>query len=801
MRFLPVLFLALLAALPLAAEEQLLRPDQAFVISSRAEGNSIVVRWEIADGYYLYASKFRFDTTDPRVTLGEPDLPPAQIRKDPFFGEVEIYRDAVEAVIPVHRKGPERPEMIELETRIQGCADVGICFPPHTQTLLVALEREADQPPPVPREAAAEAEEQLERSAGSPVAVPAPDPEPAAEPEPAPAPEPAASPLDALGALGNALGLEDEEEILPPEKAYRVTARVVNGDRLALDFQVAEGTYLYADRIKATIEGDGVRIARLELPEPKIKPDTVRPDGTVGDVAVYVHDFRVGLPLVRERAEPGEVTLTVKYQGCAERGICYPPQKKVFTLALPAAGMAAAAEPDRPAVEPAPEPAAAAEEEAGQSEQDRIAGMLRSSSVWVVMASFFGLGLLLSFTPCVFPMIPILSGIIAGQGREITTGRAFFLSLVFVLAMAVTYTIAGVLAGLFGANLQAAFQDPWILGFFALVFVALALSMFGFYDLQLPASWQSKLSELSNRQQGGQATGVAVMGLLSALIVGPCVAPPLAGALIFIGQTGDWQLGGLALFAMSLGMGAPLLAIGTSAGKLLPRAGAWMDAVKAVFGVIMLGLAITMLERFLPEPVTMFLWGVLLLVSAVYMGALEPLPREVSGWRRLWKGLGVVLLVYGALFLVGVAAGGRDNLQPLRGILPAGGAAAGSETAHVTFRRIRTLEELEREVAAAAAAGRPVMLDFYADWCVYCKTLEKNVFPDPAVRARLERFVLLQADVTDQNEADKALQRRFEVPAPPAMIFWNSRGEELRAMRLMGNVTARELAEHLEKIP
>jgi len=787
--------LLLLAGGPALAEEPLLKPDQAFGISSRTEGSNIVVRWEIADGYYLYRSKFRFDTNDDRITLGMPELPEGEIKKDPFFGDIEIYRGSVEVPIPVHFNGSERPELIELDVRSQGCADIGICFPPHTQTLLVALKQEADQPPPVAREAVAEAEQALEQFAGSPTGA---DPDPAAQ---SPAADP--SPLQELGAvLGDALGLE-EDGFLPPDKAYRVVPEVINGNRLRLDFKVAEGTYLYEDKLQVSIEGEGVKVGRLELPKPKIKPNTIKPDGTIGDVPVFVHDFQVGVPLVRQKGEALEAKLTVKYQGCAEAGICYPPQKKVFDLALPATsvvgeGTTAAA----PAETTGAAPSAGEEApEIEQSEQDRIAGMLRSGSTWLVVFSFFGLGLLLSFTPCVFPMIPILSGIIAGQGNQVTTRRAFSLSVVFVLAMAITYTIAGVLAGLFGANLQAAFQDPWILSFFALVFVLLALSMFGFYDLQLPASWQSKLSEISNRQQGGQTTGVAVMGLLSALIVGPCVAPPLAGALIFIGQTGDWQLGGLALFAMSLGMGAPLIVIGTSAGKLLPKAGSWMDAVKAVFGVVMLGLAITMLERFLPEVVIMALWGVLLVVSSVYMGALRQLPADASGWSKLWKGLGLVVLIYGILFLVGVAANGRDTLQPLRGILPAGvSGGPAAVTDRVAFKRIKSVEDLEREVAAAKAAGKPVMLDFYADWCIYCKTLEKNVFPDPRVRAYLDQFVLLQADVTEQDEQDLALQRRFEVPAPPALIFWNSRGEELRPLRVMGDIGAGELADHLARV-
>ncbi|RNE92772.1 protein-disulfide reductase DsbD, partial [Marichromatium sp. AB32] len=429
------------------------------------------------------------------------------------------------------------------------------------------------------------------------------------------------------------------------------------------------------------------------------------------------------------------------------------------------------------------------------SEQDRLASTLANASLWTSVALFFGLGLLLAFTPCVFPMIPILSGIIAGQGAGITTRRAFVLSLVYVLAMALTYTVAGVLAGLFGANLQAAFQDPWILGAFALVFVALALSMFGFYDLQLPASLQSRLAALSNRQQGGTLAGVAIMGLLSALIVGPCVAPPLFGALIYISQTGDALLGGVALFALSLGMGAPLIVIGTSAGKLLPRAGAWMEAVKAVFGVALLAVAISLIERVIPAAVAMLLWGLLLICSAVYLGALSPLGHESGGWRKLWKGLGVALLVYGGLMLIGAAAGGKDTLQPLRGL-----GIGGGEAAHAEFTRVKTVADLDRELAAASAQGRPVMLDFYADWCVACKEMERYTFSDPAVIAELDRFVLLQADVTANDAADQALmQGRFGIPGPPAMLFFGADGAERSGFRLVGFTPAEAFADHLRR--
>ncbi len=420
---------------------------------------------------------------------------------------------------------------------------------------------------------------------------------------------------------------------------------------------------------------------------------------------------------------------------------------------------------------------------------------LSGGNYWLVITIFFGFGLALSLTPCIFPMVPILSGIIVGQGKEITTARAFSLSLAYVMAMAITYTIAGVLAGLFGENLQAAFQNPWILGIFAGVFVFLAISMFGFFDLQLPSSLQSRLAEISNRQQGGTLIGAGIMGFLSALIVGPCVAPPLAAALIFIGQTGDGLLGGIALFSLSMGMGSPLIAIGTSAGKLLPRVGSWMDIVKGVFGVGMLAVAIIMLERIIPATAAMVLWGTLMMVSAIYMGALHELPIEASGWQRLWKGLGVVMLVYGSLMLVGAAAGGKDTVQPLRGISLASGTA---QPQHLNFKRIKSVNDLDREVAAAN--GRPVMLDFAADWCVTCKEMERYTFSDPAVITALEGFVLLQADVTANDETDKALlQGRFGMPGPPSIMFFDRNGKERKNFRVVGFVPAEEFVNHVTK--
>ncbi|MCP4126364.1 MAG: protein-disulfide reductase DsbD [Gammaproteobacteria bacterium] len=590
--------------------------------------------------------------------------------------------------------------------------------------------------------------------------------------------------------LQSLLGQSGEDGVIPPEQAYQFSAQVESPEQLRLKWVIANGTYLYQEKIRLRLkQADGVALGEYQLPPAKIKKDALRPDGSTGDLPVYYYGIDLPLPLVRSNTNATTVTLEAVYQGCADLGVCYPPQTRELTLELPATSAAAAT------ISPITTVAAPDSSTETISEQDRIMASLSGGNYWLVITIFFGFGLALSLTPCIFPMVPILSGIIVGQGKEITTARAFSLSLAYVMAMAITYTIAGVLAGLFGENLQAAFQNPWILGIFAGVFVFLAISMFGFFDLQLPTSLQSRLAEISNRQQGGTLIGAGIMGFLSALIVGPCVAPPLAAALIFIGQTGDGLLGGIALFSLSMGMGSPLIAIGTSAGKLLPRVGSWMDIVKGVFGVGMLAVAIIMLERIIPATASMVLWGTLMMVSAIYMGALHELPIEASGWQRLWKGLGVVMLVYGSLMLVGAAAGGKDTVQPLRGISLASGTA---QPQHLNFKRIKSVDDLDREVAAAN--GRPVMLDFAADWCVTCKEMERYTFSDPAVITALEEFVLLQADVTANDKTDKALlQGRFGMPGPPSIMFFDRNGKERKNFRVVGFVPADEFVNHVTK--
>jgi len=567
------------------------------------------------------------------------------------------------------------------------------------------------------------------------------------------------------------------------EQAFVFQPSQQPGGQLALHWEIPDDYYLYRDRM--TIETDGAVNIQSELKSAAIEKD----DPLFGQVFVYKHQADVNLVLTSAADVPADGVVSVTYQGCWEGGVCYPPVTKTVPVnAVPVVAAAA------PVAESAQLPAATA---VPQSEQDRFASMLRDRSLFLTLGAFFLAGLALSFTPCVFPMIPILSSIIAGQGAAMTTGRALRYSVVYVLSVAVTYTAIGIIAGLFGANLQAAFQAPWVISLFSAIFVLLALSMFGFYDLQLPGSWQTRLSQLSNSQQGGSLLGVAIMGLLSALIVGPCMAAPLAGALIYIGQTGDPVLGGLALFSLSMGMGVPLLVVGASAGRLLPKAGSWMDGVKAFFGVMMLAMAIWMMDRILPTQATMLLAAVLLIVTAVYMGALERLPESATGWRKLLKGSGVLSLVYGVVLAIGVFAGSQSFLHPLQGLATGGSAV---QEKKLPFNVVTTVAQMDLLLAQAQKAGQPVMLDFYADWCISCVELEEFTFKDASVMQSLTDFMLIKLDVTANDDEAKQLYRRFGVIGPPALIFYNREGTELKNMMLIGNISPQDFNLHVARI-
>ncbi len=556
-------------------------------------------------------------------------------------------------------------------------------------------------------------------------------------------------------------GAQAAEDFLPPEQAFRFSAAMGDASTVSVRFEIADDYYLYRDKLQ--FEAEGATLGAPQVPKGKVKFDP----NFEKNVETFHRQLIITLPV----QAAGPFTLKVTSQGCSAKGLCYPPMTSTVRLAPLVATAAPAAVPAKAAVtgtNAAIE--AGASEASADSEMGRIEAALASGRLLLILPLFLLLGLGLSFTPCVLPMVPILSFIIAGEGAQTSRRRGFVLALAYSLGMALVYTVLGVAAGLVGEGLSAALQSPPILGAFALLMAVMALSMFDLYQLQMPASLQLALARLSERQRAGKLAGVFVMGAISALIVGPCVAAPLAGALVYISQTRDVLIGGSALFSMAAGMSLPLLLVGLSAGSLLPRAGTWMQAVKAFFGVLMLALALWMVSPLIPAWVLMLGWG---LLAAGYGGAM--LASSVQGWKA--KLIGAVFVLLGALQLVGLATGGREPWAPLAHL-----SRQPAEPVH--FTRVRTTAELE--AAIAAANGRTVMLDFYADWCVSCLEMEKLTFSDARVKAELDQLLLLQVDVTANNDDDKALLKRFGLFGPPGILFFNAQGQEVRGARVIG---------------
>ena len=573
-------------------------------------------------------------------------------------------------------------------------------------------------------------------------------------------------------------GSLSQREFLPEDQAFKLTAQKDSAGVVQLVWIIAKDYYLYKPAITVQTRTSGAQLGSPVLPTGKAKHDEY-----FGATEVYYDTLNVSVPVAQAPAGHQDLELTVGYQGCAEAGLCYPPMSRNFKVGTAAVTTTV---PPPPGANAIPE-----------TEQDRLAAALRGGNLAYALLLFFAAGLLLSLTPCVLPMIPILSGIIVGQGKGVTRSRSFSLAFTYVQGMALTYAAAGAVFVLaFKQAPQAFFQQPWIIALMVVLFVALAFAMFGAYTLQLPSVLQTRLSSVSDRQKSGTYIGTFIMGALSALVVTACVAPALIAALSVISQTRQIFRGAAALYATGMGMGVPLLIVGASAGTLLPKAGPWMETVKQLFGVLFIGVAIYLLQPLVPGAVVLSLWSALAIVAGFWIFSLRA--RDGAPAAAPLRAAGLLAIVYGVLLLIGSASGSKDPLQPLDRLVNR--TAEGPATQNrLAFQRIKSVDDLERAVVAAAAAGKPVMFDFYADWCVSCKEMEKYTFPQSTVQAALANAVLLQADVTANDEQDRDLLKRFDILGPPSIIFFASDGHERPGSRVVGYMKAGEFASHIER--
>ena len=608
-----------------------------------------------------------------------------------------------------------------------------------------------------------------------------------------------------------------EDEVLMPDQAFRANAVLKDG-KIVIDIKLGDKIYAYKDKLHFTIVSPKI----VSLDDDLKLPKPVKYHKFI----VYFNDIKQNIPLSLIKKKLGnkvnKIKLKVAFQGCSQLGLCYSPMKKEFDFSLKNtnkivqvstiiatptktqkitkwnfSSKSLKKKNDIQKTRVKNSLKETIKKVQTKSKESSIADTLANSSFIMILVTFFGFGLLLSLTPCIFPMIPILSSIIVSQSKEeMNAKKGFILSLVYVLSMSIAYTIAGVLAGLFGANIQILLQNPWVIGLFAAIFVALAFSMFGYYELQLPASLQSKINQTTDKAQGRGFVSVAIMGFLSALIVGPCVAPPLAGALIYIGQTGDALLGGAALFIMSIGMGVPLFLVGIGAGKFMPKPGGWMQNVSRVFGVVMLGVAIYLLSRVIPDMLTMLLWAFLLIGSAVYLGALEPFKEGISGIAKMSKVLGVLLLIYGIMLFVGAFLGSTNPLNPLEKLKSTSCARVGQDIKN-SFTVVKNQKELDSIINTST---KPIMVDFSAKWCASCKELEEKTFKNPKVVSLLNNFTLVRVDVTDDTKEEKALMKRYGVFGPPVILFFDKDHKLLNDKKLVGYINPNDFIKHLTNI-
>jgi thiol:disulfide interchange protein DsbD len=756
-----LLLLLLSPALAAAPEDELLEPDQAFRLTTRTVSETTLeASWKIAPGYYMYRDKFRFEALDG-TQLKTPVIPRGKVKDDPLFGKVETYTKSVKIRLPFTRAAGASTARLRITS--QGCNEpVGVCYPP------IVKEIDFKLPPGKAKPAASTA---------------APD---------------TSDKISSLKDLTRSLAPGSELEPPDPEQAFQVSVAARDNATLLARIDIADCCYLYRDKTKfELVAADGAPLSDARLGNYTLPPGKTKVDEFIGKTEVYEQGFETLLPVSGLGAGDQDLQLRVMYQGCSEKGvsICYPPATKTFGVQFRGGVLSAA--------QASVTPAAVA---------DAAPRDMRNFVLAVIAA--FGAGLLLTFTPCVLPMVPILSGVIVGtEGTHVTKLRGGLLSYSYVLGTALTYTVAGAVAGATGAQLQAYFQTPWAIGTFATLLVLLSFSMFGFYQLQVPSSIQSLLHHHSSRahQQarqwlGGEMIGAFFLGLISALIIGACVSPVLVSVLGGAILAQDPVLGGGIMFALAHGQGAILVALGVGAGFLLPRVGKWMDSVKHLFGALLIAVAIYLLG-YLPQVPVLFLWAAFFIICGVYLGATQSLPEAASGWRYLWKGVGTFLLIWGVLALLGGFAGNRDFLHPLplsslsTGMMPATGGPGTAATEGHLFERVNSLNDLENRLAAAKAAGKPVIVDYYADWCTDCLRMEKATFADPRVRQALAGFARLQPDVTRTGDNEvEAMKKRFRVYGPPAMVLLDARGEPASAGPIYGFHDADDLLSLLGKI-
>ncbi len=699
-----------LAAPALAQDDEYLEPEQAFQYTASADENTVTVEWRVTPGYYLYKKRMGLASTNPEVKVGDSQYPKGEVHNDEYFGEQEIFRGTFKVSAPL--KGAKVGDTVPLKLTWQGCADAGLCYPPTDWTTSIKVLSAAAS-------AVASADKLFKDE----------------------------SPL-----------LEGEDEYLPVDKAFQLTGDALTVNNLQLNWRIADGYYLYKERMKVEPADPKQPIGTLVLPKGEDHYDEY-----FGNQEIYRQSVDATLSVPPTDAKTIDVKVT--YQGCADAGLCYPPETRLISISLEDAPAAAAA--------------------GYVSEQDSFMAKLATGSLLLVIAiGYFG-GLLMSFTPCVLPMVPFLSGIIAGGGPGMSAMRGFMLSVSYVAGIAVVYVSMGVLMAYVGAgvNLQAMFNQPAVLIPFALLFAVLALAMFGLFTIQMPSWIQSRLSDASNNQRAGTFIGVGVMGALSALIVSACVAPVLIGALTFIAQTGDITRGAIAMLSISLGMGTPLLLVGASAGALLPKAGAWMETIKNLFGVMFLFVMSWLLGRVVPPILSMLLWALTAFSLAWVLWRARP---RSGGMKNTCRAIAGAAAVYGLVLIVGGVMGSSNPLEPI--------PALAEKKNHLEFKRFKTVADLEREIAAASAAGKPVMVDFYADWCVSGSEMEHKTFTVDEVQAALENVVLLQADVTKNDDEDKQLYKYFNIIGPPTIAFFGADGKERKNFRVVGFMKAAEFA-------